>query len=957
LNGTVQATGGTLVLGAASGTGTLAIASEAALALTAATAVPIAMTGAGATLILKGAAARANGVISGFTPGDSIVTSNTPVDSVSYQPGAANLGTLTLSEAGQMVDLLSLAGNFAGDSFSVRPDGAGAAVIVTVTGGGGGAAGGPPAGTVTPDQYVWTGIDGVLWADARNWIDTTQSAKVAAATAPGQNDLVTIAVPSGGAEEVTGPANAAMLTATGSLALVGSYGIGTLAVGTAQQSGVLAMGAGTSIAAAAASVIGGIAGQGGTLAIGGTLTLGQAGLAGLVSATGATAISADIIVLQGSGSAVLTDTTATVEVGGQAAATPGSVTIDSAGTLTGAGVINPTGQIADNGLVTASGGTLTLGSVSGSGTLLVGVAAAMVIEGAVAAGITVDFAAGGTLTLAGNAAGFAGAIADFGTGDQILLPVSGATQADYVLTGPGLGVLTIYAGTQVLAALTLLGSQADYVFSVAGSAGGGTVLTATPANMAGEGGSTVGSYPSVSGGFEISPATLYALAPLTAQTYLQAINDGAPHDNGGDYEYFLAGETTVVGPPLFSTVGLPGLNAEVIGPLTGEVAPGGFGPGTNVVLQAGYNVLLAEGTEPINLIDNLVGDSVLIGNEGSDILFTAVNNDTLVGAVGANTVFYASGGQNVVIQGGGNDTIATTDNAQITTSDERSKVFLGAATNTVISDGADAIACANNGISNDVVTSDAPAGSQGDTVFGPLFGSLVYNGGAAPGVVVGTGGQIVVNGGSGNNVVWAGSSFVQYDGGAGSAVVVGGSQGLFVQGGTGPETVFGGTGTSVIEGAPGNSVYVVGLGPTTISAATGNTVWIYGSAQVLVAGAAGILVYAGQSSAGHIFQANAGTEVFWGGQGNDSFYAGPGNDTFVSDGGADIFNFTNNIGGGMDEIVGFVSGLDTISLHGYGAAPPAFSVQSGSTFFTLSDGTNVELYNVTNLGAGAFNMT
>ena len=509
-----------------------------------------------------------------------------------------------------------------------------------------------------------------------------------------------------------------------------------------------------------------------------------------------------------------------------------------------------------------------------------------------------------------------------------------------------------------MAQLTLLGSQADYVFSVAGSAGGGTILTATPSNMAGGGGSSMGNYPSISGGFVISPSTLYALAPLAAQPYLVTLNTGPNNAVGNDYEYFLAGETTVVGPALYSTIGEVGVDVEVVGPVTGLVSQNGFGPGANLVLQAGYNAMIAEGSEPINLIDQDLGNSLLVGNAGADILATFAGNDTLVGSAGANTVFFASGGQTVNIQGGGNDTITTADNAQITTSGGRSQVFLGAATNNVVSNGADMIISGNIGISNNVVTDAGPAGSAGDTVFGPLLGSMVYNGGASPGTVVGGGGQIVMNGGSANgNEMWAGNSYVQYNGGSGSAIVVGGSQTLYVQGGTGPETVFGGTGVNSIDGAAGNSMFVVGLGPATISAAAGNTVWVLGSAQVSVSGAPGVIVFAGGSSAGHILVANAGSETLWGGAGNDTFAAGSGNGTFVSDGGADIFNFTNNATGGMDDIVGFVPGLDTISLHGYANAPPQFSVQNGSTFFTLSDGTNVELYAVTNMTAASFNVT
>jgi hypothetical protein len=52
-----------------------------------------------------------------------------------------------------------------------------------------------------------------------------------------------------------------------------------------------------------------------------------------------------------------------------------------------------------------------------------------------------------------------------------------------------------------------------------------------------------------------------------------------------------------------------------------------------------------------------------------------------------------------------------------------------------------------------------------------------------------------------------------------------------------------------------------------------------------------------------------------------------------------------------------VPGTDTIALHGYGSTVPAINVINGSTYFTLGDGTKVELYGVTNLTAASFTST
>ena len=119
-NGTIQAQGGTLLVGAVSGSGSLAIATEAALSLGSATGCGIAFTGNGATLLLS-ASGVPTGVISGFAVGDSIVATS-PVDTLGFVPGAGGVGTLSLWAAGALVGQLALGGELLRRGF-FRADG------------------------------------------------------------------------------------------------------------------------------------------------------------------------------------------------------------------------------------------------------------------------------------------------------------------------------------------------------------------------------------------------------------------------------------------------------------------------------------------------------------------------------------------------------------------------------------------------------------------------------------------------------------------------------------------------------------------------------------------------------------------------------------------------------------------------------------------------------------------
>jgi hypothetical protein len=969
-NGTIAAQGGVLAVGAVSGAGTLSIGTEATLVLDGTDSCPIAMAGAGATLVLPGLAQLPSAAVSGFAPGDSIV-SLSPVDGVAFQPGGGGIGTLSLSVAGQAAGRLLLAGSFAGESFSVQPDGTGAAIIVSSQG-----PAGPPPGTVTPDSYSWTGAAGDgAWSDAANWADTTQGSGPAA-VAPGQHDLVTIAGGGPAALAVAGPADAAGLSLSGTVALSGAYGVGTLSVG----AGLLALGAGASLSAASAQVAGGLAVGGGALSVAGTLALGPSGL---LAVSGGSTVRLRAAVLAGAGSALATDATGAIEIGGATEAVAGGVTIDAGGVLSGAGSVEPVGQITDQGTISASGGTLVLGSVAGTGTLLVASGADLVLSGAAAPALLADFTGAGTLTLAGPFAsgGGAPAIADFGTGASILLPVAGAVSAAYALTGPGIGLLTLTDGSgDALAQLTLLGDQTGRAFAVAAAPGGGTILTTQPDTTSNDvGGNTLSDTIFTTG--QIARGDLLA-ALAAAFPYVSQIDAGNLIGNEGIFvDDFTGAIDPATGQPdplptIFGAgYGGPGVNLEVVAPLSAQAVQA---LGGAIAMQPGYSAVLLQGSEPMDLTDAPtnpltgkavgLGGALLVGNQANgDVLAALGDGDTLVGAPGYNTTFYASLTNDTVssnlpvdvyVHGGGNDAIATNyDNAAITTSGGASSIFLGPATNTVVSNGSDTIIC--SGPASDTVTSMAQAGRPGDVVFVPTQGLVTFTGGDAPSTVVGAGGQIYMQGGDGGgSLLWVGDSNAEYQGGAGAALIVAGSGYTSVQGGSGPVTVFGGTGQGVFSGGPG-SVFVVGAGDCTVSAIAGNAVYVQGPGNVSVAGGPGVDAYAGGSTGHDIFQAFSGNETLWGGAGQDLFMAGSGNDVLVSGGGTDTFSFTNGIvpASGIDSVVGFVPGQGTIALHGFGTQTPTLAVAYGDTVITLQNGAQIIVENVTNLTRASFTFT
>jgi hypothetical protein len=937
-NGTVTALGGTLAVGNVTGSGTLAIGVESVLQLTGTETAPIAFAAGGATLLLAGTAETPAGIISGFAPGDAIVTGTSPVTQVTYAPGNGGIGTLTMYYDNMVAGTLLLAGNYAGDVFTVVPDGVGTAIGVQQSGGASG-------GTATPDDYVWTGAIDSNWNNAGNWIDETAN-QDPADIAPGLNDIDTV---QGGAGNtlltLVGPANAASLTLLGNVALTMQYDIGLLLVGVGGHAGALSLGSTAELAAADAAVIGSVAAAGGVLSVAQTLTLGGTAGQGVLTAENNSVVDLGALTLAGSASAVAIIGAASIEVGMAGNAASGALTIDAGAAAGGAGVLNVTGQIIDNGTLTASGGTLSVGAVSGAGTLEIGVGATLGLDGASGPGITIDFAGPGAVVA--QASMPLSAIANFNEGDTVLVPLDNITYVEYVPTGPGIGTLTLYSGTQAEGFLTLLGIGAGESFS-ASPLDGETAITAQQDNTQGGGGGMgQGAGGGDGSGQVVNSYTLVESEPAYLQSWLQDAIKGLTSyvytspdgQSWGTAQEGYANIAVVGNPTAYSKVALP--------PPQQYPAPD-------------YVALLAEGSAPITLTDDDEGNALLVGNAGADTIVGNGANDTLVGGSGPGSLFFT--GEDATIVGNGNDSIVTgAGNTDVTTSTGRSRIYLGAASNVLNSNGTDTIIASGGTIANDTVQATGRV-----LVFAPPVGLMnLYAGAGADTVVCTPGGTLRMYGGTGNGgSLWGGGpgSFTQYFGGQGNEIVVGEQGTLYVQGGAGAITVFGGTGTAEIFGTAGPSAYVIGEGASTVKAASGNEVWLVGGANESLVASGGDVVFWGANSAGdNIMQAGNGPITMQGGSGDDTLIAGTGAATMSGGGGDNIFSFTSGLTGGAeatDTITDFKVGADLIALNGYAGGIDAVletqKISGNITSYTLPDGTHLILDSIAGLTSGSF---
>lgn len=371
-------------------------------------------------------------------------------------------------------------------------------------------------------------------------------------------------------------------------------------------------------------------------------------------------------------------------------------------------------------------------------------------------------------------------------------------------------------------------------------------------------------------------------------------------------------------------------------------------------LASNVEVLSLTGSADIDatgtaVADTLIGNSGnnnLSGGAGNDVLSGGAGNDTLDGGTGTDTLFGGTGGDLYII-----DSLA-----DVVTE------LTGEGTDTIQS------AIAYTLMANVEVLSltgsadiDATGTSSADTLIGNS-GNNSLNGGAGDDVLVGGAGSDTLSGGADNNTMSGGAGDDLYTvimssdvivelAGEGidtvqsstsytlsSNVEVLSLTGVANINGTGSDdanTLIGNTGNNTLSGDAGDDVINGGAGSDSLSGGAGNDTLDGGAdndsligdagndslisgdgADTLIGGADNDTLDGGigndQMSGGD------GDDRLYGGDGVDYLRAGAGSDLIEGGAGADTIHYRTGdfgVGVGLDTIVGFVSGTDTLAFQ------------------------------------------
>ncbi len=479
-------------------------------------------------------ALSAQGVIRGFVAGDVIQYhqfSGTPtLTGVSYTAGANGLGTLSLLNTNVVFGTLTLAGDFTGQTFQVVADSI--TVKPTVVG----------PGTPAPDVYTWIGTGSGLWSTLGNWRDTTVF-PAATTVVPGVNNLVTIANTGPAQQVITGPGNAATLTALGDEALQGAFNVGTLTVGGVTQAGALTLLSGTTLGASTVLLQSGplsVTGAGTKLTVQNGIQIGSTDAVSRTTAQafsvtgGASAQAASVLMYAPpTGQQTVTvDATSRLELGILGTAAAGQIQIDNGGVLSGAGSVTAANGILNNGVILASNGVLTINTaVTGAGKLSVIGGGRLNVLATTAEPVQFEDG-GGTLaftTVAGTApAGSRSALSEQG----LIRFITGAATLHYSSTTAGLDTLT----SAVFRPVTIgtLSSSGILTLSNAGGVIGTLQLEGIGNGLAFQ---VTGN---AAAGYDIREVAAPVVDPLFDATFYLAHNPDVKAAGVDPYQHFLA---------------------------------------------------------------------------------------------------------------------------------------------------------------------------------------------------------------------------------------------------------------------------------------------------------------------------------------------------------------------------------------------------------------------------------
>ena len=612
--------------------------------------------------------------LSGFATGDGIIVDNAQITSAIYTYAGNNTGTLTLFSGSTVIETLTLAGDYTGQTFFISPTATGGSAISLLAN----PVTSPSPVSATSDTYIWNGVSGGLWDDASNWIDATSGTNPPA-DVPGLNNAVTINGATGSVYSVIqGGGDSASLALTGLVDLSGSYGTGALTVGSVSgspniapvSSDSLALGADSGVSATSVDIVDGsvsVSGTGASLADSGAMTIGTPQGSGSlsvsggaqVSATGAITADNSAITVSGAGSSltsaaaatlgldfgsaklaasgggsiqlgnlsiaqlstnagsvyvapyVSVDSSSSIELGSAGGAASGAITIDSGNSITAAMAVQLTGNVVDNGTISESAGVLTInGALSGTGQVQIGANSTVTMDGAGGTGTVFDFA--------GNAATLeigSGSIYDYSTGNFTYTPYAITSTLSGFATGDGI----IVDNVQITNAVYIYAGNNTGTLTL--FSGSSVIETLT---LAGDyTGQTFFISPTTTGGSAISllanPVTSPSPVSATSDTYIWNGVSGGLWDDASNW----IDATSGTNPP----ADVPGLNnAVTINGATGSVYS---------VIQGGGDSASLALTGLVDLSGSYGTGALTVGSVSGSPNIAPVSSDSL--ALGADS--------------------------------------------------------------------------------------------------------------------------------------------------------------------------------------------------------------------------------------------------------------------------------------------------------------------------------
>jgi hypothetical protein len=281
----------------------------------------------------------------------------------------------------------------------------------------------------------------------------------------------------------------------------------------------------------------------------------------------------------------------------------------------------------------------------------------------------------------------------------------------------------------------------------------------------------------------------------------------------------------------------------------------------------------SDGDDHINIDNDILNTTELLGNAGNDTLRGGGGDDHLFGGTG-NDELIAIRGNDFLFGGEGNDTLRAGAGQDYLEGGDGNDSLIGGSGNDTF----------HGGRGNDILR----GGSDQDILYGDDGDDTLF-GGSGGNFMAGGDGNDLIRGGNGQDVIQGGEGNDDIHGGSGDDIIDGGNGNDTIEGGSGNDVITAGNGDNSVDGGSGDDFITTGVGNDTINGSSGDDIIFAGAGNDSINGGAGTDIIIGGS--GHDF--------IDGGASNDVLIGGTGSDTMIGGGGEDIMiagftSFDNN---------------------------------------------------------------